>query len=692
MRRWLSSNPWVVPLVFAVLIGVVGYSANEALERTMKHQLAEDLSTILAADRAAIDLWVEAQREALEVAAADDELRAAVRELVHLARTADDPVAVLVDAPAGERVRVHMAPLMARAGNVAFGVFDPSGLYIAGTGAIGSRPSGQEARQARVLRGETIVTPPLSWDATRGGALSILVATPVLDGRERPIAVLGVTVDAHEEFLPLLELARPAESGETYAFNADGLMLSASRFDAQLRELGLLPDDPSVESALTIEIRDPGGDMTQGFRPELPVKSRPLTRMAGDAVAGNAGVDVDGYNDYRGVPVVGAWAWLPDLEMGITTEVDVAEAFAGLAAVRLRMFAVFGLLVIAGCAMLLYGIVLQRMQSRVDEARQLGRYSVLRKIGRGGMGTVFAARHALLRRPTAIKVLEADASGGEAIARFEREVQVASQLTHPNTIDIYDFGRAPDGTFYYAMELVVGYTLDGVVTQGGPLPEGRVVHVMSQVCGSIAEAHRAGMIHRDLKPSNVMLCVQGGLYDFVKVLDFGLVRQIDQSRDAALTDVTSLSGTPLYMPPEMIQSPDTVDQRADIYQLGAIAYFLLTGRNVFSGDSPYDVLAKHAAATPTSPSEALGRPVSPDLERLILNCLAKDPGDRFEDGGALLEAFERCQVDGVWAQSDARKWWEGRELESFEDLGMSGTHPSGYSIDMDARIAAARKG
>ncbi len=692
MRRWLSSNPWVVPLVFALLIGFVGYSANDALERTIKHQLAEDLKTILAADRAAIGLWVDGQRESLEVAAADNELRDAVERLVRIARTAEDPAAALVAAPDGERVRAQMAPLMARPGNVAFGVFDPSGLYIAGTGAVGTRPAGQEARQAQVLRGETIVTPPLSWGATRGGALSILVATPVRDDAGRPIAVLGVTVDAHAEFLPLLELARPAESGETYAFNADGLMLSESRFDDQLRELGLLPDDPEVGSALAIEIRDPGGDMTLGFVPELPVKSRPLTRMAGDAVAGNDGVDVDGYRDYRGVPVIGAWMWLPELEMGITTEVDVAEAFAGLVAVRLRLFAVFGLLIVAGIAMLLYGLVLRRMQSRVDEARQLGRYSVLRKIGSGGMGTVFAARHALLQRPTAIKVLEAEVSGSEAIARFEREVQVASQLSHPNTIEIYDFGRAPDGTFYYAMELVVGYTLDGVVTQGGPLPEARVVHVMSQVCGSIAEAHRAGMIHRDLKPSNVMLCVQGGLYDFVKVLDFGLVRKVEQSRDVALTDVTSLSGTPLYMPPEMIQTPDTVDQRADIYQLGAIAYFLLTGRNVFSGDSPYDVLAKHAAATPTPPSEALGRPVSPDLEQLILRCLSKDPADRYDDGEALLEAFEACGIDEAWAQVHARKWWEGREISSFEDLGVTGTHPSGYSIDMDARLAAARKG
>jgi serine/threonine protein kinase len=300
------------------------------------------------------------------------------------------------------------------------------------------------------------------------------------------------------------------------------------------------------------------------------------------------------------------------------------------------------------------------------------------------MGTVYLARHALLCRPTAIKVLRGEQATAEAVARFEREVQVSSQLSHPNTIDIYDFGYTPDGTFYYAMEYLDGITLDRLIETEGPLPEARVLSIMRQACGSIAEAHDAGLIHRDLKPSNIMLCEIGGMYDYAKVLDFGLVREQEQAQDVALTDVTSLTGTPLYMPPEVVKHPDKVDVRADLYQLGAIAYYLLAGRPMFTGGSAYEVLAHHLNSIPRPPSEVLGRAVTPELEAIVLRCLEKDPAARPATGRDLLESLEICSCPDTWGQRDARIWWaEWRERHpESHDLDPASSLPSGYAIDL----------
>jgi serine/threonine-protein kinase len=239
------------------------------------------------------------------------------------------------------------------------------------------------------------------------------------------------------------------------------------------------------------------------------------------------------------------------------------------------------------------------------------------------------------------------------------------------------------------MEYVSGVTLGACVEADGPQPEARVIHILRQACASIAEAHAAGLVHRDLKPSNIMLCERGGLLDFVKVLDFGLVKQEHQQQDLALTDVTSLTGTPLYLPPEAVQSPETLDVRADLYQLGAIAYYLVVGHHVFRGDSAFDVLAQHVGAAPEPPSSALGRPVSAELEKLILRCLEKDPAARHANAGELLVALERCAVAGRWGQAEAREWWaRWREAHpaSLEEPPTPSSDPSGYSIDVVERL------
>ena len=666
----------------------------------MRERLASELQTILRADVTALRIWLEKQKAVAEDHAEDPRVRGLVLKLLEASRGAEDPRAALLASPALAELRRMLEHDLDLYGYGGFGVLDRNGRFLANQEEtrVGLVARVGEGLLGRALAGETMVTRPIRLDfegAPDETVVGLLAAAPLRDESGQIVAIVGFRINVDGEFTRILSVARMGETGGTYAFDRQGLLVSASRFEAQLREIGLLPRDPAVKSFMNIEVRDPGGSLVEGYVPGLPLKARPLTRMAADAVTGRSGVDVDGYRDYRGVRVAGAWTWLPELEIGIATEIDIQEAYAGLFALEGRFYVLIGLLVLGALAGFFYSAILVRLRNRVAEVRELGRYRIEKKIGGGGVGAVYLASHAMLRRPTAVKLLRLDRSSGENLARFEREVQVSSGLTHPNTIEIYDYGHTPEGLFYYAMEYVDGMTLSTCVEEDGTQPEARVDHLMKQACGSIAEAHARGLIHRDIKPGNIMLCERGGLFDFVKVLDFGLVRAEEQRRDAALTDIKSLTGTPLYLSPEAIQAPERVDVRSDVYQLGGIAYFLLVGRHVFSGDSIYEVLAQHVGSDPEPPSAVLGRAVSPDLERIILRCLAKKAEERPANAAELLQAFEQCEVSGEWGQRQARDWWtlwRARHPDAAEptDEPSTPSHPSGYSVDIDEKLQPER--
>ena len=304
--------------------------------------------------------------------------------------------------------------------------------------------------------------------------------------------------------------------------------------------------------------------------------------------------------------------------------------------------------------------VIYGLRQTVREARRLGPYTLVEKIGEGGMGAVYRASHALLRRPTAIKILPPQRAGEMDLARFEREVQMTSQLTSPHTVSVYDYGRTPDGLFYYAMEFLDGIDLEEIVRRDGPMPPARVVHVLRQVCEALGEAHHAGLIHRDIKPANVLLCERGGRYDVAKVVDFGLVKSVAGSNPSVTMENMAL-GTPHYMAPESLRSPDQVDARADIYSLGATAYFLLTGKTVFEG-SLNDVLAQLLKDSPAAPSARLGRSLPEKLDAVVLASLAKNPDERIETVDAFREALQA--IDGAaWTSREAEAWWRGRGAE-----------------------------
>jgi serine/threonine-protein kinase len=310
--------------------------------------------------------------------------------------------------------------------------------------------------------------------------------------------------------------------------------------------------------------------------------------------------------------------------------------------------------------------VIYGLRREVREARRLGQYTLQERLGAGGMGEVYKACHGMLRRPTAIKLLLPGKAGEGSLARFEREVQLTARLTHPNTVTIFDYGRTPGGVFYYAMELLDGASLDIVVEVAGPMPPERVLHVLHGVAGSLAEAHGVGLIHRDIKPANIILTEQGGVPDVAKVVDFGLVKELRNDLPVALTAAESVTGTPLYMSPEALTSPRDVDARTDLYAVGAVGYFLLTGEHVFSGRNAVEIFGHHLHSEPEPPAQRLGSPVPPDLEAVILECLRKDRGLRPQTAQALQERLAACRDFSGWDAGRARSWWQryGPELRN----------------------------
>jgi serine/threonine-protein kinase len=275
------------------------------------------------------------------------------------------------------------------------------------------------------------------------------------------------------------------------------------------------------------------------------------------------------------------------------------------------------------------------------------------------MGEVYLAEHTLLRRPCAVKLMRPTGADGEKqVARFEREVQATATLTHPNTVEIYDYGRAEDGTFYYAMEYLPGLTLDQLTEGQGPLPPARVIHLLRQVCGALREAHGVGLIHRDVKPANIIVCNRGGVHDVVKLVDFGLVAGIEPGAGGRkLTQDGAIAGTPEYMSPEQAEGAARLDGRSDVYSLGAVGYFLLTGRPPFRKATALQLLFAHVHEPVPPLAEA--RPGIPaDLEGVVLRCLEKDRERRFLDVASLDQALAGCQRGGPWTEGQAADWWQ----------------------------------
>ena len=290
-------------------------------------------------------------------------------------------------------------------------------------------------------------------------------------------------------------------------------------------------------------------------------------------------------------------------------------------------------------------------------AKQLGQYRLKQKLGSGGMGEVYLAEHQMLKRPCAVKLIRPEKAGDpKMLARFEREVRATAKLSHWNSIDIYDYGHTADGTFYYVMEYLPGHNVSEVVDQYGTMPAGRVVFLMDQICGALAEAHGVGLVHRDIKPANIFCAYRGGVFDVAKLLDFGLAKPLSENLDASLTQEGAITGSPLFMSPEQATGGDVVDGRSDIYSLGAVMYYMLTGQPPFAYENPFKAMVAHASEAVVPPRQ-VNIDVPEGLEEIVLRCLEKDPEHRFQEVSVMQRALRDLELTDPWSSELAAQWW-----------------------------------
>jgi CHASE1-domain containing sensor protein len=514
--------------------------------------------------------------------------------------------------------------------------------------ALGLEETALEVRRIALERardlGTTVVTERLKLVQDDPSVVSVIAFHPIYRHGERP-ASTAARRDSLRGFAAAVFRVRPVVANALRGTDLDAL------------DVGLIDADASSERALLFESR-PGavaggdGDRASSERTATIAGRRWVIRVAdraGWVSAGDAG-----------------WA---ALAIGLVS--------SGLAAAS--VYAAFAM---------------RRLRRQMRAALRLGQYTLVEKLGEGGMGTVYRAHHALLRRPTAIKLLHAAVQvegGSTALARFEREVQLMSGLRHPNTVVVYDYGRTPEGTFYYAMEHIEGITLEDLVEADGPQAPERVVHLLLQICAALAEAHAISLVHRDIKPANVMLCDRGGIPDFVKVLDFGLAKQLSNDVSTKLSQSATLLGTPHYMAPEAILGRGPVDARVDIYALGALGYFLLTGTLVFNGNTVVEVCAKHLTVVPEPPSERLGRALPAGLEALVLRCLEKDPDARVSSAEQLASELAELGLTG-WDAARARAWWRERGTTILARVGAARKGQKHVSSERTLDIDQVRRG
>jgi len=682
----LKKQLWIWPIVAVVLLAMVGYGIGQAIERTMRASLESQLTTLVDVERSMLETWLKIQKSNAESLANDQQVRETAEEI--LAAYAPDVLAADAAAETPSAADpAKLAPLRVRLAKelssgmsahhfVGFILTDKDHRIVAASSPelVGQVIDDYDQFLNPVLEGHATVSPPFAsvvlmkdeHGKLKHGVPTMFACAPIRDSSFQVVGALGLRIRPEREFTRILQLGQVGQSGETYAIDKNGLLVSSSRFEENLIMLGLLPDVEDTKSILTISVRDPGGNLKAGFRPQVRRHELPLTQSATAATAGASGANMDGYRDYRGVPVVGAWEWLPEYNLGVVTELDFDEAYRPLTILRRAFFAMFGLLTLSSIAIFAFTLVVARLQREAQkaaiEAKHLGQYRLEEKLGAGAMGEVYRAQHAMLRRPTAVKLLNVERVNEASIQRFEREVQITCRLNHPNTVAIYDFGRTPEGVFYYAMEYLDGIDLQQLIERYGPQPEGRVIRILQQMCGSLYEAHTQCLVHRDIKPANVMINRRGAEPDVVKVLDFGLVRALEDQRSGRPS--SGMAGTPLYMSPEAIQTPELVDPRSDIYAMGAVGYFLLTGSPVFKAATLGELCQLHILEHPEPPSTRLGRQISQDLEAIILACLEKSPARRPQTARDLAHRLERCTAVATWTVEDAEAWWSRHERQT----------------------------
>ncbi|MFT5301912.1 MAG: serine/threonine protein kinase [Mariniblastus sp.] len=595
-------------------------------ESTLRANVASKLRKILTIECEAVREWVESERQLTTFLASDVELA----ELLLAADLDSTTGHAALDQYLNEvSKKLDHKPclLMTAEGEV---VADAGDKWLAKQ----VDTQGVQLREV-LLTGKPTNSPVLSpvEGVASVNPYALIVAAPIQHPTQGTIGFFLIGHNAQSELTQVLASSRAGDTGETIAVMGSGELVSQSRFENGANRLNFF-------SELHSDAIKTGKPQTDG--------------------------DLSGKLDQRGFATVCVSRWMPEIGIGLMTKKDRSEANAPVIQIRGFMWMLSGLLFLTTISTAFFRWHIYRLRKLAKQAdlsrKRLGPYELEEKVGEGGMGVVYRAKHALLRRPTAIKILPPEKSSQASIERFEREVQYTSQLKHPNTISIYDYGRTENGLFYYAMELLEGLNLEQLVRHEGALPDGRVISILRQVCESLREAHALGLVHRDIKPANIMLCDRGGAVDTVKVLDFGMVRDCSLGSNDL---IGTLSGTPSYMAPECFTNPAGVDARVDAFAVGAVGFLLLTGTPLFSAKSLAELMGEHQSDLRVSAlsrmhafNEESKRPISNRLAQLISRCVATEREDRFSSVSDVSEELSKCRPCFPWEGNNARDWWQ----------------------------------
>ncbi|KXX67970.1 serine/threonine-protein kinase [Flammeovirga sp. SJP92] len=508
----------------------------------------------------------------------------------------------------------------------------------------------------KVIEGHTVFTPPIELEKqiyhdtskVRNYTSECHFSTPIIiDGKLE--GVFNMSLTSKKTFGQLFRSTIHGSSSEVYAFNERGQMLSTSRFLKDLQHSKMLDFDTTKSSILNITLKDPNLN-----------ESTALFEVIQDDLASNSpqysGTLTQPYINYLGHEVIGAWIWFPEYQIGLIHEQNYSEFNRSMYLFDITFLLVVLIAVILGVIAIRSNFKLDLLRKKYTELQELGQYQLIEKIGEGGFGKVYKGEHRLLKKPVAIKLLKKELNGTDALDRFKKEVMVMASLDHPNTVKVYDYGTSDDGQFYYVMEYLNGISVENLLTKKDAVTVNRGIYILLKVCKSLEEAHRKGLLHRDIKPANIMVCNQGGAYDVIKLLDFGLVKEMNTDVSQQ-TKINRIGGTPMFMAPERLHDPFNADARQDIYAIGAVGLYMFSGKYIVELISQKMLMGQDSIDSLLTEDIFKDITLPEELIQLLFSCISFNVKERPNDIRQLISALENLNRVYPWSEQNAKEWW-----------------------------------
>lgn len=669
---------------FLLLLLAIGVSVRFQVRHLLINDAGIYLEEQLYSQHLRLQEWIDKGKTTIEAIAADPTVIAIAKASDSL--QINDPSLNALKEKTFTRDVINQYRLSASFVKVPAGIISKEGARIL-TELYGERLYENPVAGTRLGKGlynayldameETIFIKPLSSEETiykfadtSNSRVVCVFLAPIHDTSGQLLGVLYNTYLAREEFSKILTRVHIGHRGETYAFDKRGRMLSSGRYLDELKSIpyfGLAEDDETIYNVI---LKNPGVDVSKGIEPKIPKTQLPFVTPLQEILLkldkGTSSVTFENketkpYLNYRGEKVISRWLWWTNYDFGIITEIRLQEALSTLRFFDYAFLILYVIIFALSYWLFTSNVKIFRFGRKLEGYKQLGQYKLGEKLGEGGFGEVYKAEHAFLKTPVAIKLLKKQFNGTDMLDRFEKEVKVTAALSNPNTVKVYDYGTTDDGQFYYVMEFLNGIPVDQLVSKEKMVDVARGVHILLGVCYSLREAHANGLVHRDIKPMNVMLCNQGGTYDVVKVLDFGLVKSID-ANEAEQTQINRIGGTPMFMAPERIRDPFNADQKVDIYSLGALGIYMFSGKYLLELVSQHMLSGEQTIQTNLKDGITEGVDVPVELKDLLLQCLSFDPEKRPADIAFIIQELEQIQSKHNWSRTDAETWWKAFDV------------------------------